>query len=101
MNIVTQLHQKLNRKPTAQEIQDEIFRQTPEKKIKLEQQMMEFAKELSGHRGENVILTEFNLYKTNLSSKHIENIKYIAKAFGKYLDKKYLLEQSRKQETWD
>lgn len=36
----------------AQEIQDEIFRRYPEKKIRLKAQMLEFARELSSHKRE-------------------------------------------------
>ena len=48
MNIVTKLRQKLSRKPTAQEIQDEILRtMSADKKIKLASDLITFARELN------------------------------------------------------
>ena len=48
MNIVTKLRQKLSRKPTAQEIQDEILRtMSADKKIKLASDLIAFARELN------------------------------------------------------
>jgi len=48
MNIVAQLHQKLNRKPTAQEIQNEILRtMSADKKLELGSKLWLLAKELT------------------------------------------------------
>ena len=48
MDVVTQLRQKLNRKPTAQEIQDEVLRNmSADKKVKLVSDLIMFARELN------------------------------------------------------
>ena len=50
---------------------------------------------------EDLILSKLRWYKISPSSRHIEDIESILKISGDILDKKYLLEQSRKQETWN
>lgn len=63
-------------------------------------------KEINGQRvcfisPEDLILSKLRWYKINPSSRHLEDVESILKISGDILDKKYLLEQSRKQETWD
>lgn len=50
---------------------------------------------------EDLILSKLRWYKINPSSRHTEDVESILKISGDILDKKYLLEQSRNQETWD
>ena len=54
MDLVKDLSEKLNRKPTTQEIQDEIFRTMPaDKKIKLASDLTVFARELNNLKNGN------------------------------------------------
>ena len=54
MDIVAQLQKKLNRKPTAQEIQDEVLRtMSADKKIKLASDLIMFARELNKFKNGN------------------------------------------------
>jgi len=64
------------------------------------------AKDILGQRvyfvsPEDLILSKLRWYKISPSSRHIEDIESILKISGEIIDKDYLLEQSRKQETWD
>lgn len=63
-------------------------------------------KEISGQKicfisPEDLILSKLRWYKINPSSRHLEDVESILKISGNALDKKYLLEQSHSQETWD
>ena len=63
-------------------------------------------KEINGQRvyfisPEDLILSKLRWYKISPSSRHIEDVESVLKISGDILDKKYLLEQSRKQGTWD
>ena len=64
------------------------------------------AKDILGQRvyfvsPEDLILSKLRWYKISPSSRHIEDIESILKISGEIIDKDYLLEQSRKQDTWD
>ena len=64
------------------------------------------AKDVLGQRvyfisPEDLILSKLRWYKISPSSRHIEDVESILKISGDIMDKKYLLEQSRKQETCD
>lgn len=48
---------------------------------------------------EDLILSKLRWYKISPSSRHIEDVESVLKISGDIIDKKYLLEQSRKQET--
>ncbi len=50
---------------------------------------------------EDLILSKLRWYKISPSSRHLEDVESILKISGDIIDKNYLLEQSRKQETWD
>lgn len=50
---------------------------------------------------EDLILSKLRWYKISPSSRHIEDVESILKISGDKLDKDYLIEQSRKQDTWD
>lgn len=50
---------------------------------------------------EDLILSKLRWYKISPSSRHLEDVESVLKISGDILDKDYLLEQSRKQDTWD
>ncbi|MBI2674741.1 MAG: nucleotidyltransferase [Candidatus Yanofskybacteria bacterium] len=50
---------------------------------------------------EDLILSKLRWYKISPSSRHIEDVASVLKISGEILDRKYLSEQSRRQETWD
>ena len=50
---------------------------------------------------EDLILSKLRWYKMSQSSRHIEDIESILKISSGILDKKYLMEESRKQDIWD
>lgn len=50
---------------------------------------------------EDLILSKLRWYKISPSSRHLEDIESILKISGDMLDKDYLFEQSRQQQTWD
>src|SRR3989344_521734 len=50
---------------------------------------------------EDLILSKLRWYRISPSSRHIEDVESVLKISGDILDKKYLVEQSYQQETWN
>lgn len=50
---------------------------------------------------EDLILSKLRWFKISPSSRHIEDIESILKISDDILDKSYLFEQAKKQDTWD
>lgn len=75
------------------EIMEEEYRRIKKKKIN--------GQEVCFISPEDLILSKLRWYKISPSSRHLEDVESILKISGDIIDKNYLLEQSRKQETWD